>query len=358
VYPALAVAEAVRTHYPGSKLHFVGNVDGFERPLVEQGGVSFDSYDEVQAGPVHGVKPQRMVKSAFEMVVGTGQAARLLRAYRPGAVLLTGGFVGFPVALAAWLLRVPVLMFVPDIEPALSIKVLRRLTTRVALAIPESAAYFADGQTVVTGYPVRMELAQSERAAAMAHFGLDPARKTLLVFGGSRGARSINQALVPALPRLLALDVQVLHVTGTLDYERVQADAATLPDATHYHPYAYLHDDMGLALAAADLVLSRAGAGSLGEFPLFGLPAVLVPYPHAWRYQKVNADYLAERGAAVVLADEDMAADLYPLLERLFTNAEPLATMQAQMETLAQPHSARRVAAVLAELTGKGGEQQ
>ncbi len=356
MYPALAVAEAVRTYYPGSSLHFVGSVDGFERPLVKEGGVSFDSYDEVQAGPVHGVSPLRAIRSGMQMLAGTAQSLRRLAEHQPDAVLLTGGWVGFPVALAAWLRRVPVLMFVPDIEPALSIKVLRWLTARVALAIPESADYFAEGQTVVTGYPVRAALTEATRDEALAHFGLTPKRKTLLVFGGSRGARSINQALVGILPRLLADGVQVLHVTGTLDYERVCEDRATM-DTAHYHPHAYLHDDMGLALAAADVVLSRAGAGVLGEFPLFGLPAVLVPYPHAWRYQKVNAEYLAERGAAVVLPDAQMGTDLYPTLETLFTNAERLATMQAKMEQLAQPNSARRVAAVLAELAGKGEKQ-
>lgn len=331
----------------------MGSVGGFERPLIEQGGVTFDAYDEVQAGPLHGVNPLRALVSVFKLAAGTVQALGILGRRKPDVVLLTGGWVGFPVALAAWLRRIPSLIFVPDIEPALSIKVLQRLASKVALAIPESAAYFPAHKVTVTGYPVRDALTSATRADGLAHFGLDAARQTLLVFGGSRGAQSINTALIAALPHLLADSVQVLHVTGALDYERVCAETANLPDTAHYHPHAYLHDDMGLALAAADLVVSRAGAGVLGEFPLFDLPSILVPYPYAWRYQKVNADYLAGRGAAVILPDEEMPAKLVATVQALFTNKAQLATMRQRVAQLAQPDSSRRVAAVLVELAGE-----
>jgi UDP-N-acetylglucosamine--N-acetylmuramyl-(pentapeptide) pyrophosphoryl-undecaprenol N-acetylglucosamine transferase len=352
VYPALAVAEAALAEFEPSTLFFMGSVNGFERPLVEQSSIHFAAYDEVQAGPLHGVSPLRVLSSLGRFAVGTVQAARLLGRHRPGVVLLTGGWVGFPVALAAWLRRVPVLILLPDIEPALSIKVLRRLAAKVALSVPESAQYFAPGQTVVTGYPVRSTLSGS-REAGHRHFGLDAERLVLLVFGGSRGARTINTALVGILPRLLDDGRQVLHISGELDYERVQQTAALYLDHPDYHLHAYLHDDMGLALAAADLAVSRAGASVLGEFPLFGLASVLVPYPYAWRYQKVNADYLAERGAAITMPDEHMAQDLYPAIDRLFTNPAQLATMRANAAALAQPASAQRVAALLAELAGE-----
>jgi UDP-N-acetylglucosamine:LPS N-acetylglucosamine transferase len=354
VYPALAVAEAVSTSQPNSVLIFVGSVGGFERPLVEKGDVAFDAYEEVQAGPLHGVNPLRALRSMLKLLAGTVQSLQLLGRHCPDVVLLTGGWVGFPVALAAWLRRVPSVIFLPDIEPALSIKVLRPLVTKVALAIPESASYFAAGNAVVTGYPVRSELEAATREEGIAHFKLDASRKTLLVFGGSRGAQTINTAIIDILPQLMADDVQVLHVTGTLDHERVSGVTADLPNSHGYHSRAYLHGpEMGLALAAADLVVSRSGAGVLGEFPLFELPSILVPYPYAWRYQKVNADYLESRGAAIHMADENMAAELYPTINTLFTNSERLATMQQQVKQLAQPGSAKRVLAVLAQLAGE-----
>jgi UDP-N-acetylglucosamine--N-acetylmuramyl-(pentapeptide) pyrophosphoryl-undecaprenol N-acetylglucosamine transferase len=294
--------------------------------------------------------------SLVQIAIGTAQALRLLLSERPRAILLTGGWVGLPVALAGWLLRIPALIFLPDIEPGLAIKVLRRFARRVAITAPDSAAYFPAGQTVVTGYPLRQEVTAADRAAGSAHFQLDPARKMLLVFGGSRGARSINQAVLAIAPALLERpDIQIVHVTGTLDWEQIEPQCRALAASGHYHAYPYLHHEMGLAFAAADLVVSRAGASILGEFPYFGLPSVLVPYPHAWRYQKVNADYLAERGAALVMKDADMMGELLGTINALLDDPARLETMRQRARALAVPDGARRAAAALMQLAqGEG----
>jgi UDP-N-acetylglucosamine:LPS N-acetylglucosamine transferase len=129
---------------------------------------------------------------------------------------------------------------------------------------------------------------------------------------------------------------------------------AQLPadSAARYHAMPYLHE-MGAALAAADLVVSRAGASSLGEYPLFGLPAVLVPYPHAWRYQKVNADYLTRRGAAIILEDRRLTEDLMPTLSVLVDNPNKLKAMRAAMFQLSHPRAAEKIASALIELAGE-----
>ena len=356
MYPALAIAEAIENVQPGVKLAFVGSVGGFERPLIAESGVTFERQLEVYAGPLHGVSPLRIPLSLIQIAIGTLQSIGLILAWRPQALLLTGGWVGLPVALAAWLLRVPGMIYLPDIEPGLAIQVLRRLVRRVAITAPESARFFPDGQTVVTGYPLRRDVMTANRADAQSHFGLDPARKTLLVFGGSRGARTINNALLDILPSLAARpDLQIIHVTGTLDWDDIDARRKALGDLPHYHAFAYLHREMGLAFAAADLVLSRAGASILGEFPFFGLPAILVPYPYAWRYQKVNADFLAAHGAAIVMNDADMGHNLLCTIETLLDDLPRLAEMQVQARALAQPEGARRAAEALVRLaTGEG----
>lgn len=356
MYPALAVAEALQltsaNTSDSTSLIFVGSVGGFERPLVEQSQITFDVYAEVQAGPLHGVTPLRMIRSTFQTLIGIVQALRLIRQHRPQVIFLTGGWVGLPVALAGWLARVPILIFLPDIEPGLAIKVLRHFARRVAIALPDSTHYFPEGQTVVTGYPLRQEVTQANRESGLVQFQLDANRKTLLVFGGSRGAHTINVALVSILPRLLADGVQVIHITGKHDWTWVQSQTVDLHDHPHYHPFDYLHHNMGLALAAADLVVSRAGAGTLAEFPIFGVPSILVPYPFAWRYQKVNADYLTGHGAARTLLDERMSDDLYPMIHELFTNPDQLATMQTNVKRLAQPDGAQRIATELKRLAG------
>lgn len=351
VYPALAVAEALANEYPQVALYFVGS-GGLERDLVRESGVSFAAYDDVRAGPIAGVGWGRRLVSLVNYAIGVAQAVVLMLRYRPRALLLTGGWSGLPVAFVAWLWRVPMLIFLPDIEPGSTIRLLRRLAARVALTVPESAQYFPDVQTIVTGYPLRQDFVAATRDQALAHFGLDAGRRTLLVFGGSRGSRSINQALAQILPDLLAEGVQVLHVTGMLDWPEIEA---SLNGKRHdgYQAFAYLHHDMGLAQAAADLVVSRAGASTLAEFPYFGLPSILVPYPYAWRYQKVNADYLAERGAAVRLDDECMAAELLPTIRALFGDEARLAQMKADAQALARPEGASRLASELIQLAGR-----
>lgn len=354
MYPALVVAEAMLDRCPAAEFVFAGSVGGFERPLVEKSVLPIAAYHEIQAGPLHGINPLKAITSAAKLAVGTLQALRIMRGRRPNAVLSTGGWVSFPVTLAAWLARVPVLIFLPDIEPALSIKVLRPFAAKVAITMPESKAYFRADQTVVTGYPLRKALLNATREAGVAHFKLDPARRTVLVFGGSTGARNINVALIDLMPQLAARsDVQVIHVIGERDWERAQEQLASVQfDRAHYHPFVYLHDEMGMALAAADIVINRSGASVLGELPYFGLPSILVPYPYAWRYQKVNADALVSRGAALLVADERMQDDLLMTITGLLDNPAQLDNMRTSAKALAQPDASGQIAAVLLQLAG------
>jgi UDP-N-acetylglucosamine:LPS N-acetylglucosamine transferase len=207
---------------------------------------------------------------------------------------------------------------------------------------------------VVTGYPVRPEMRaarQLSRTETLARFDLQPKRPTLFVFGGSRGARSINQALLANLPNLLA-KIQVIHVTGTLTWPEIEAEAKELPAALtdFYRPYPYLHEDMGAAFRSADLVLARAGASMLGECPAYGVPSILVPYPHAWRYQKVNADFLTDRGAAVQLADNRLRDEMAPTIMGLIQDEHRLAQMRAAASALDKADAAADLARLIVQV--------
>lgn len=336
-------------------LHFVGTVGGFERPLVEKTGVSFESHDEVQAGPIHGVNPLRALASIAKLMLGTLQAFRLLRHYKPQVIFSTGGWVSLPVALVASVLRVPLLVYLPDLEPGRTIKLLRHFAAQVAVTVPESQQYFKPGQTVVTGYPLRAEIRTATHAAAQSHFGLAPDCRTLLVFGGSRGARAINIITGDILAALLEAGVQVIHVTGTLDHERTLAQAGELVQHPNYHPHAYLHGSaMGLAFAAADLAVCRAGASILGEFPHFRLPSILIPLAYSWHYQQVNADYMQTHGAAVHLDETDAADQLLPLILELFDDPARLTAMRDAAAALSQTDGAATIAQALAQLAREG----
>jgi undecaprenyldiphospho-muramoylpentapeptide beta-N-acetylglucosaminyltransferase len=357
VYPALAVAEIFRKsaeskHY----LVFVGTRGGggIERPLVMDANLDFDAYEEVFAGPIVGVNPLRLLASLVKMILGLLQSFNLIRRHHPQAMLLTGGWANVPLALAARILRIPMLVYLPDIEPGQTIQLLSKLDAKIATTVPESAEYFPEGQTVVTGYPLRSEVTSANREAAIRHFNLDSNRKTILVTGGSRGARTINIAVENILADLLTYPVQVIHVTGQLDWERSQTDLKSKEyDATRYHPLPYLDSaDMGLAYAAADIIIGRSGASAIGEFPYFGAASILVPYPFAWRYQKVNADWLVKHGAGIRINDEDMANNLLPTLAQLVTDTVQLETMQNQAKSLFKGNGADKLAQELLLLAG------
>ena len=322
-----------------------------EAELVGRAGLPFRA---IRGAGVHGVG-WRLPLNALDLFRGLAEAVGLVRAYQPDVVFVTGGFITAPVAVAAWLGRVPVLVYLPDIEPGLAVKLIGRLARRIAVTVEDSRKFFGRraGQVVVTGYPTRPGLQAATRAEAQAHFGLEPGRPVLLVTGGSRGARSLNRAVLAALPDWLK-DYQVLHLSGQLDWQAVeQARAAMTAEAqARYHALPFLHE-MGQALAAADLVVSRAGASCLGEYPLFGLPSILVPYPFAWRYQKVNADYLAQRGAALRLDDEDLARRLGPEVRGLLDDPARLATMRTAARAAARPGAAAQIVGELAGLAGR-----
>ena len=327
----------------------MGAAGGMERKLVLESALEFDGYHEVFAGPLHGVNPPRAAISLFKLGIGTLQSLVKHLQIRPQVILLTGGWANLPVALAARVLGIPIIIFLPDIEPGLTIKVLQRFAQKIAITAEASARYFPTGKTVVTGYPLQESRLDATRVKAIERFKLDSRRRTLLVFGGSRGARNINIALGANLRRLLADGLQVIHITGELDWERAMREAGELKDHADYQAFPYLHDDMGLAFAAADLVVCRAGASTLAELPLFGLPAILVPYPYAWRYQKVNADYLSDRGAAIRLDDEELSDKLYESISALIHDDARLREMSERSRALANPDGAAALARLLIE---------
>lgn len=326
-----------------------------EETIVPRAGLRLE---RISGGAMVGVPFTTVLKNGLKLAWSVVLSGRIMRRFKPDVVFVTGGYMSVPVALAARLRRIPSLVYLPDLEPGSAIKFIGRYVNKVAATFEESARYFPAGTEVVaTGYPVRAELRQAaalSQTEALDCFGLTPARKTLFVFGGSRGARSINQALMSHLEAYLA-EMQIIHISGTLTWPDVEARARALPDSLkrYYRPYPYLHEEMGAAFRAADLIVARAGASMLGEGPLFGKPAVLVPYPHAWRYQKVNADYLAERGAAIRLEDELLETQLLPTVLEFMQNDNKRNRMAAAAQQLKAPRAAYKLAQLIIDM-GRG----
>lgn len=321
-----------------------------EAELVKREGIPFAA---IPAAGLHGVGLRALPRNLSQLVRGVIASQKILRDFKPDVLFFTGGFVAGPLAFAGR--NIPTLLFVPDIEPGLALKSLARFADRITVSAADSQKYFSKKVTV-TGYPLRAGLTTWTRSEARRTFGLlSKNLPVLLVYGGSKGAHSINLAVLPRLPALLEM-AQVVHITGQSDWETAQSTGTGLTSGQkkRYHAFPYLHEEMGAALASADLVVSRAGASTLGEFPFFGLPAILVPYPHAWRYQKVNADHLAERGAAVIVKDERLQEDLLLVIKDLLKNPTKREAMKSAMRSLARPQAAQTIAGQLLAL----GEQR
>jgi len=347
VYPALAVHSALSAKVADLDTLWVGGEGGMEESLVKRQGISFQS---IPAAGMHGVGLLTLPRNLSTIGRGVFAARRILNEFKPDVMFFTGGYVAVPVALAGR--SIPTVLYVPDIEPGMALKSLVGFADVIAVTTDQSQTYF-NKKIFETGYPLRADLALWDRSTAHRHLGVSGELPVLLVFGGSKGAHSINMAVLDNLRELLE-KFEIIHLSGELDWQLVRHSREQLPMdlAARYHALPYLHD-MGSALAAADLVVSRAGASSLGEFPLFGLPAVLVPYPHAWRYQKVNADYLARRGAAVILEDQLLEKDLLATLNVLLGNPNKLKAMRAAMFELSHPRAAEKIASALIELAGE-----
>jgi UDP-N-acetylglucosamine--N-acetylmuramyl-(pentapeptide) pyrophosphoryl-undecaprenol N-acetylglucosamine transferase len=276
------------------------------------------------------------------------QASRIVRRFRPHVVLGTGGYVSAPVIMAAAMRRIPVVLQEQNALPGRTTRLLSRFARLVATAYPQSASYLRS-EAVVTGTPVRSEFARRR-----SEFPSRPHR--LLVLGGSQGARRINQAVLAALPQLVTgLGLEIDHQTGERDFVSVGEAATKLGPAiaTGYHPFPFA-TDLAARIYSADLVLARAGAGTLSEVSAMGIPMVLVPGPFAGGHQKLNAVPYADAGAAVVISNEDCDGPrLTEVLTAIATDSERYARMVAAMQALGKPDAADAVAKILQAVAGR-----
>lgn len=359
VLPAIATAQALRRMRPDLTVAFAGLRDGLEERLV--GGAGF-TFHAVEAVPL----PRRVT---LDLV---GVAPRLLRAVRSSRALLAssgvtcviafGGYVALPVALAARR-RVPLVLHEQNSRPGVANRIAARFADEVAVTFASSAEHLPTrGPAHVTGNPVQERLrdldAVGRRAAARERLDLEAGRTTLLVMGGSQGARSINRAVAAASRSWAEMGIQVVHVTGhrgheeTIDWWHEQGVDPDIPGGgLRVIPFL---DDMADAYAAADVVLARAGATSIAELTVLGIPAVLVPYPHATaQHQQSNAQALADAGAAVVLPDDGLSGDaVAAAVAGIVTDPATAGRMSRSARSWGRPEAAEALASIVLATRG------
>jgi UDP-N-acetylglucosamine--N-acetylmuramyl-(pentapeptide) pyrophosphoryl-undecaprenol N-acetylglucosamine transferase len=338
VVPALAVAGALRAE--GADVEFIG-AGRAEASLVPAAGFPLHA---IAVEGLSRTNPLRALRALVRAALAVPRARGLLKRIGPDAVMGGGGYVSGPVALAALTLRIPVVLTEADSHLGLTNRMLARFARRVCLAF---ALDGRDGERYrVTGRPVPAAL--HDPRGARARLGIGAEETCVLIFGGSLGARSINRAAAEAFAG--SSSFRVLHIAGTRDYPELSA--RTLPLGYDLREY-LREDDFADALAAADLAVARSG-GSVFEIAAHGVPAILVPYPHAaGNHQSANARWMAEAGAAVVIADDELtSARLARQVAELLADRTALAAMAAASRALARPDAAHEVAQELLEAAG------
>ena len=292
------------------------------------------------------------VLDPIRLAASVPQAAAILAAERPAAILTTGGYVAVPVLLAAAPMRIPVVLWEGNAVPGRAVRATARLANALAVSYESAGRALASARvpTYLTGTPIR-DVTAISRDEARSRLDLPADRPTILIFGGSQAVRRFNAAVAAALPRLVER-VTVVHVTGESAYAAALTEREKLPaDARgRYRPYPFLRDDMLAALVATDLVVGRAGSSTLAEVAALGIPSVIVPYPHAGAHQGANAAILAEAGAARIVPDEVFDADALVAATDLLFNEPARAAMAEAALRLGRPGAAEAVAALVIAL--------
>lgn len=341
IYPALAIAAELRNRDEAVELLYVGTAKGMESKIVPSSDIAFKSID------ISGIDRSSMLKASKSMIkfpTSFFQARTIIKEFQPDIIVGTGGYVSFPVVLAGTFWGVKTIIHEQNAWPGLANRNLAKRVDRVLLTFPEAASHLPDHNLKVTGLPVRKKIMTVDKEEARQNLGLDKNLFTLVVFGGSLGAMTINQAMLDYLDYSRAEELQIVWITGERAYQEMQEELERRLDKSKMRvrltmfPYMYNIEE---ALAVADLAVCRAGAGTVCELSILGLPAILVPYPYAAdNHQEKNARALVDKNAALMVIDEFFDGyTLYQKVQEIRNNPQQLKQMGQNMLKEAKPNA-------------------
>jgi UDP-N-acetylglucosamine--N-acetylmuramyl-(pentapeptide) pyrophosphoryl-undecaprenol N-acetylglucosamine transferase len=347
IYPGIAVAKEIRRREPDSVIRFVGTQRGLESKLVPKAGFELSIIDS--AG-LKNVGLTARLRGLMVLPKSLFAARKLIRAFRPDVVIGAGGYVSGPVLLTAAFMNVPTLVMESNALPGFTNRRLARFVDQAAVSFEAALPYFGS-KGVVTGNPVRREFFEiPARQRSSTEF-------SILVFGGSQGARAINEAMMASLPKLERLrdELRITHQTGEADFERVQAAYVSAGWGENSKVTKYI-DDMVTAFAKVDLVICRAGATTTAELIAAGKASVMIPFPLAADdHQRKNAEALANGGAARMILQQDLSGErLAQEIATLAGEPERITAMEQAARKLARGNAAAAVVDLIEELVGSG----
>lgn len=350
IYPAIAIANALKELDPGIKILFVGALGKMEMEKVPKAG-----YDIIGL-PVVGLQRSLSLSNLlfpFKLIRSLLEARKIIKNFEPKVAVGVGGFASGPLLQMASFAGIPTLIQEQNSHAGITNRLLSKKASKICVAYPGMEKFFQKEKILLTGNPVRKDIIDisGKKEAAQKHFDLSPQRKTLFVMGGSLGARSINESIMAALSLFAKAGIQLIWQTGKLFIEAARDEIRRLALDQHIKAFEFVYE-MDLAYAAADVVVSRAGALSVSELCLVGKPAILVPYPFASEdHQTSNALNLVSQNAAILVKDSDAHSHLAEAALHLLGDEALQQTLSENSLLLGFPNAAKQIASEILALT-------
>lgn len=350
IYPALAVAEALQAE--GCELYFVGSDSRMEKDKIPAAGHRFYG---LTIRPLLKKHPWRSVKNLWE---STRQAVHILRQQRPAALVGMGCYITVPTVLAAWWLKIPIVLIETNLVSGKANQYLSRLATMVAMAYNETSQYIPHQRICVTGSPIRPGFQKLQRQVGARLHQLDPDLTTLLVVGGSQGAQKINDKVIAHAPQWLELSgLQIVHICGDSHLEDLMPITEPLRATGRYHLKGYVQD-MPALLACTDLAVSRAGASMIAELLACAVPAIFIPGEFGGAHQRPNAEVVQKAGGGLILTEQELTnGGLYHIVKDVILDTERRHQMQQNCSKLNQPDAAYKIAQIILKITQRQGNE-
>jgi UDP-N-acetylglucosamine--N-acetylmuramyl-(pentapeptide) pyrophosphoryl-undecaprenol N-acetylglucosamine transferase len=353
--PLISVAQKLREKEPGIEFVFIGPKGKLEEELMSREGIPTES---ISAGKMRRYFSWSNFADFFRTLAGIIHALWYLLVHMPEAIFSKGGYASFPVVLAGWLYRIPIMIHESDSVPGITNGMLGKLATRVAVSYPSAEEEFEDVQVVLTGNPLRSDINQGDASRIRSQLALLESKKVIFVMGGSQGSRIINNRIVSILPQLLK-KYQVIHQTGEKNFDEVKHRAGEMgikPGREGYHIFPYIKDELKDVYAVADLVITRAGANSLSEIAANGKPSIVIPIESsANNHQRMNAYALAKIGACLVLEETNLGEHvLLGKIDEILETEELRKKLATNIKTFYHPDAAEKIAeGILAMIKSK-----
>jgi len=343
--PLVTVAGKIKEKVPDAQFVFMGPKGKMEQEIIGKTGIKTR---RIMSGKMRRYMSGYNFLDVIKIPIGIIQSLFWLLVDMPDAVFSKGGYASLPVVLAAWVYRIPVMIHESDANPGIANSMLAKFAERIAVSYPEAEKYFSAGQVVLTGNPVRNEIAQGDPQKARELFHLLESKKVIFIIGGSLGARSINNKILNILPELLH-KYQIIHQTGVDHFEEVKKKAGELgikAGREGYFPVDFYGEEVKDIMAVSDLVVTRAGAGNLSEIAAAKKPAIVIPLgTSANNHQRMNAYSLAKKGGCLVLEEENLGGHmLLEKIEELMNNEELRQKMVSNIEVFYHPDAADKIA--------------